>query len=403
MNRHPVRLANVLRGLLVVISLEVFIGGGGRLFEIGPLTLRMVLFAIAVSLAVASLAVIELDRSVRLAWALTALAALSMITSAAWGFADGATSENVMTDMRQLLYFAICPFFALAIRTKEHVVLISVLVKRVSIILAVSYLLFWAALALGLLDFHYWYAQLNDTDEFFFRGELFFFYKGFFYLCIGVIFYLTEPRRLTLAIATLLFTALLLTLTRGFLLFTSIVVLGMLATRNRRLLLIVLPVVIVAIVAAFSVLPNADPLIASQRLESNSVRIDDAAYFFAHVDWISLLTGRGFGIPLNDRLNIENTYLWLLYKQGIPGLLFWGLPFWLIATAYRKARRSPEYHRLADAFFFSTVFLFLQTATNPFLNNSIGMAFLFMSLFSLRVLADTPGTGPIQLSPRLAT
>lgn len=385
---HPTRLATINRWVLAAVAFEVFIGGGGRLFEFGPVTLRMTLFAVAVLLSLLALLTIELDEASRLAWALTALAGVFIAASTARGLANEATVNNVLLDVRQLLYFAICPFFAIAIQTVDDVIMIARIVKTVSIILALSYLVLWAALGLGLLDFQLWYDRMNGTEEFFFRGELFFFYKGFFYLCIGVIFHLSEPRRLSLAIAALLFTALLLTLTRGFLIFTSVAALAMVASRNRRVLVLLAPLVLGSLVAAFFLLPNTDPLIASQRLESNLVRLDDTSFYLDHVAPLTFMLGEGFGIPLNDRLNVENTYMWLIYKQGIFGLLFWFIPLLIICIDYRRARHTLENRQIADAFFFSASFLFLQTATNPFLNNSIGMAFLFMTMFSMRVLAS---------------
>jgi hypothetical protein len=101
------------------------------------------------------------------------------------------------------------------------------------------------------------------------------------------------------------------------------------------------------------------------------------------------LIGDGFGSYINDRLNIENTYLWVLWKTGILGLIFWLMPFVLSTFYYQQIRFGRHDYELASALYYSLVLVYIQTATNPFLNNPIGLSFVLIALFSLRTLAKT--------------
>ena len=54
---------------------------------------------------------------------------------------------------------------------------------------------------------------------------------------------------------------------------------------------------------------------------------------------------------------------------------------------------SPIY-RLASAYFFGTVMLYILTAFNPFINNSIGLMYLLCAIFSLRRLSRDASLPP---------
>jgi hypothetical protein len=76
-------------------------------------------------------------------------------------------------------------------------------------------------------------------------------------------------------------------------------------------------------------------------------------------------------------------------------------PMFLCTYYYLKTpnRRSNAH---ANAYLFGTVLVYVQTAVNPFLNNPIGLSFVMLAMFSLRVMSR-PGrvTAPARgaLSP----
>ena len=52
----------------------------------------------------------------------------------------------------------------------------------------------------------------------------------------------------------------------------------------------------------------------------------------------------------------------------------------------RISRRDPDF-RLASAYLFSTILIYVQTLSNPYLNNPIGLSFVLIALFSLRTIS----------------
>ena len=69
----------------------------------------------------------------------------------------------------------------------------------ISIVQALLYLMIVGGMATNILPYGYTYDLLNSTGEFYFRGsrgivKYCFFYKGFLYMCIGLIFLLHEKK-----------------------------------------------------------------------------------------------------------------------------------------------------------------------------------------------------------------
>ena len=100
-----------------------------------------------------------------------------------------------------------------------------------------------------------------------------------------------------------------------------------------------------------------------------------------------MLIGQGLGVPISERVNVENTFLWALWKLGLPGVLFWLSPLLLCLIYYRRISRGNGALPLASAFVFGTVLVYVQTLSNPYLNNPIGLSYVLVSLFALRTLA----------------
>jgi hypothetical protein len=132
--------------------------------------------------------------------------------------------------------------------------------------------------------------------------------------------------------------------------------------------------------------PSVDTSIGLSRTISNDQRIDDIAFISNKASTSTLVLGEGFGSFINARTNIENTFLWALWKFGIIGLMFWLMPLAICTYFYLQV---PQWHTnsLAGAYYFSTILVYVETATNPYLNNPIGLSFVLVAIFSLRTLA----------------
>jgi hypothetical protein len=390
----------MIESLFTISLLELFIGGSGRLIEIGPGTLRMALFVPCALIGLAALiATRRITNGQKLALIMV-LAYLSVhVSGLVVGLIRGRDVGDMFTELQQSLYWLAAPFFALVLQSPRMVRRSAALVKTSGVLLALAYLGVLIGSALGYIDFAALFGRLVDTGEFAGRGENLFLYKGFLYLGIGIVFLVAGRGRCWRTLTLLVVAALTLTLTRGFLLATSFAVLLMLLVEGRKGTL-VLGLLLVC-VAAFAVWEYVPTLFGSATTESrfeasNNQRIVDTVYVADNLSWRTFIVGEGFGSPINGRPMIENTFLFIFWKLGLAGVVFWLSPIALCTYYFLRVPRG-ESHRLAGAYYFGVVLVYVQTLTNPYLNNPIGLSFVMLALFSLRTLSAV-GT-PARLSP----
>jgi O-antigen ligase len=375
--------------LFTISLLELFIGGGGRLLEVGPVTVRMILFALCLCASlIFAIRYPNKSGGIYLATSLVFLYLLLHGIPLLVGALKGHDLDIMLPEVQQSLYWLAAPFLALVLRSRDMVLRAATLVRVAGTVMAVGYISVVAGLALGQIDYPTLYTTLNDTGEFMFRTESFFFYKGFLYLGIAAIFFLAIPSRFSAACAAVVIIAMVMTLTRGFVLSTIFALLLMLTVQRRwRNLGVALVALWGVAFLVFGYLPSQDESIAISRGSSNDQRIEDFYYIVNNMNVGTLLFGEGFGALINNRINIENTFLWAFWKLGIMGLLFWLLPLVLCLTYFARISRHSPHFMLACAYLFSTIAIYTQTMSNPYLNNPIGLSFVLVAVFSLRTLS----------------
>ena len=356
--------------LLVAVVSEICLGGGGRLTAWGFVSLRMVLFCLA--MMVTAILLIRGERMPReyrfLVLLFIGISGIGIVV----GLTNGAEFSFWWEDIKPLLYFLMLPFFHFAMKDGRTVALSATTIKTISLVLAGAFFITLAAIHGGLIPFQSFYRPAVATTEFFFRGEVTFFYKGFLYLCVGAIFlYFTGSRSKGLWISVL-FLAILLSFTRGFLF-----ALG--ATYCLYFILKAKPIKAVAgAMAAAVIIIFGQSAISSLSREINELKngnrqsalagtlLGDRSYsdserrkqieqVFARVTPQSLIVGHGFGRGIPSRpVHMEISYLEIFHKQGILGLAFWGYLLYALWVRYRKRPDTA----IRSAFFFSAVFLF---------------------------------------------
>ena len=398
--------------LLPIVLLELFLGGGGRFTALGPVSLRMILFGLAMIYTV--LRFIKGERIESVHWTALILFILSTGISTAIGFINNADHTLIYTDVKPLSYFVMLPFFALTITDKKSLDQISKLLVASALILAVLYLTLLALVNTSIIPFKFFYQFTLPSEELFYRGELAFFYKGFIFLCIGLIFtYFNKPPYWKF-IAIILFSAILLTFTRGFILALALAAFSYLIIGNTssKVKLIGVPVVILIalmvifkgndIYASISKQVHASEIktdftreikpenLLGNRDFSNNERKKQFDQVLSSTTFLSALIGHGFGIGVPVRpVHMEISYLEIFHKQGVLGLIFWAFIFFLLTRSYFKARTN--YPHLCNAFYFSSLFIFYQSLTNQYFNNPIGMSFILISLVSLHLISEKDG------------
>lgn len=388
-------MTTVKKILFIILISELIVGGGGRLLAFGPISLRMILFSLAmvvtgVELLHGKRVPSELSRFVFLF-----LASLGVATLI--GILSGAPLANLIEDVKPLLYILILPFFYFALSDLPDVSVIRMLIIAGAVIMSMAFLLILSAIHSGLVPFLEFYDRVIGTKEFFFRGETTFFYKGFIYLCLAIVFaYFSDIRFRTIIIALLGF-VIVLTFTRGFLLALAMTWLlySLLERKYVNLTAGISALVLIVFLAkpmiyhlstVVHTLKGYDERVVPKtqllgnRDESDSGRLEQIREVLAHVTPASVVVGHGFGNGIPSRpVHMEISYAEIFHKQGLIGLSIWAYLFLLIFRKFTQCKQEPD----AKAYFYSVSLLFFQSITNQFINNPIGLSFALLSLVLL--------------------
>lgn len=386
-DRRPLNLLGLERILLIIVLLELLLGGNGYLTEIGGVRVRVLLAVICfawVALRLISRTPATLPHQV---WVLLFLFVGVTTFGILIGLANGNRPEAILAELKPLMYFPMLLFFAIAIKDREDVALVTKLIVVCGLIQAIAYLTLLALMHSGIISYSSVYLFLRECDEFIFRhnpeDEFFlgFFYKGAFHLAIAGLFLLVDPVRKNAWLSAMVFAAVGLTLTRGLMvaLILSLVVAVFLVPKKKWVAILFSVAVPLTVVTLF-----ADLIDVLGRPESDEMRLIDIETIRQEVDWVMLLIGRGMGALIGERERIEMTYLEVLYKQGLIGLSLWVALFYMNYAAYRRIRWP--WRERALAYQLSATYVYLSTATNTFLTGSIGMSVVLISTVVLLVL-----------------
>lgn len=387
-----------MRFLFTISLLELFIGGGGRLIHIGPISLRMVLFSLCLCATVVAI-MFPRRRSdgLMLAISLVLVYLVIHVGAVLVGTIYSGDTPKIFSEFQQSLYWLAAPFLALMLQSEADVEKVARLVVISGIILAFGYLGTLVGLITGVVNLGLLKTILSSSGEVQFRSGEFFIYKGFLYLGVSVVFLVAYRRRFWVPLAAMVGIAMVLTFTRGFLLSASVATFALLCAQGRwRSALPALFLMGAAVFFLWVYVPSTDEAAGGRYTSSTNQRVQDMQYMADNATAKTLTIGEGYASLIDNRYQIENTFLWAVWKLGVVGLLFWMVPFFLSAFYYSKIpdRRS---NATANAYLFGVVLVYVQTAMNPFLNNPIGLSFVLVALFSLRVLARVSNAPPHHL------
>lgn len=374
----------MIETIFIFMLSEIVLGGGGRTFSIGAVSLRMLLFAVGV---IASLFAMLRSTQPRnglgtaglLLWAFVASLLPGLLVDAN----NGTPLQTIGPAIQPLLFWLLAPFFALALQERRMVVKSANIIIYGGCAVAVITSLLMVGLSTGFVDFATLYIWSDRTEELYFRGTENFFYKGHFFVSVSLIFCLVLRPRWWRTLSLLLLLSLVLSLTRSLFLATGVALVLSFVSQKRQFAFI-LSACAGAVVFFFYGQVVLDSLFDPTRAESYQTRSRDFAYFLAAFDYNTLILGEGTGALLGGRAQIENSYLWVVWRFGIAGLAYTLLPLFLCLYYFRKMPSESEDRGIASAFFFGAVMLYIVTAINPFINNSIGITYLLVAVFSLR-------------------
>lgn len=378
--------------LLFLVTLEASLLGSGRLIEFGPLTMKMWLFLAAQLYVFFRLMTHE---RIKLSSAAIILSLFGLLCiGAEVGVLQHSTSQLIGDDISPLLYCTMLIYFDMVITTKKQIHMIIHIIESAAMCISLASIAVTVLLLLGLVSYLTIYRWLpTASDEFLFRGESgFVFYKGSIYIAVGLIFF-TFKRKWRAKIASFVaILGLLATGTRGY----AFSLLGVLLVHcvtakeglARRLRYFIVPsaAAIMVLVLLFS-----GSLIGKAREESDTDRIATIHLVAENISPLSIMFGHGLGASIARKpFHMEISYLEIFHKLGLLGLTWWASIFALLLIRYCKARRINYIY--AQPLFLSALFVIIESTTNPYVNNPIGMFIWITALVSLDVVskADSP-------------
>ncbi len=385
------------RVLLIVVVLEVSLGGGGRLFDTGLVSPRMVLFGLGLAYTAAALLYKK-----KISREFVFMTALFFFLSAVSVLIPALKGQSVMValgDFKPLAYFFMLPFFAVTIRNTDDVLLVGRLLKFSALILAAVYLgvmAFWKSGGMTVMQMYEWLNPAHSAEaEFLFRGDTTFFFKALLYVGVGLFFFVIERNRYWHGVVATLLLAIALTMTRGMWLsmFMVLAAGAFFFSGSRRkgaaLASGLLLVGVVGVAVINETLPSVTQSNAMRLSDLNNLSKASETSLSSEASLsskaLTLLFGGGFGTQVLGRRIIEITYVNLWFKQGLGGLVFWFLPAGYLAWQMR-AIRDAALRAMAIPYVMAAAFVYTVSFTNPFLTNPIGMAVVLIAMVAVRVI-----------------
>lgn len=421
---------------LTLFFIELFIGGGGRLLEFGPLSLRQVffitLFALFLMRMIREKAVfhLEVNTFFRLHPISIGISGLFLwfVVSSVIGVMKGHALSDVMTDFFRVSFFA--AYFPLAYYISET------RFSKERIITLLKYSAFAVALFTFLVALfgktvfsdnfqpykHFWLALFGD--DLLFRPSYSVFYKSHFYVFVGFVISLNavlskkfskvDVLNILLCPISIFWSE-----TRGFL-FAIMVALLMIMVIDMRILtapvkglwakikaifqqgqmlkkLAILLAVTLAVPFLYQYMTmerfeKTTPPATAANGEVNDTSASVRVEYIKHSKELLtenpdiLIFGSGYGTEIAGRVTgIETSFLDILVEQGIIGLSLWLYLCLLVFYYYLGAQKKGRVLAVEDRSLLGIfVGVLLLTNINPFINNPIGIVFFLILLILSR-------------------
>lgn len=356
------------------LILELFLCGSGQVIKLGPLTLRMLNFALAIILALFIAITHPIPKKNNLCLILYALYLMM------WGGISIIFNDYkfVFEDIKPLSYFFIFLFFYYMIIENSTIFMVVKILKFSTLFLSIIYLIYIILIKSELIDFSVVYLLLSDTTDIIFRGtdgELF--YKGFIFLPIGFLFFWDEKKYFVSAI---ILTAIYFTQTRGFYVITILGVFLHFCLTHKMKLSNMFALFILLALTYWSISYFELFEMGEKRDEGDVLRILTIEQVFDDITPFSFIWGHGFGkgVPIRQ-VHMEMSYLEIFHKQGIIGLIALIYLFLKIYIFWNNI--APSKKRIATLFFIGTCMIYCQSFFNPYINNPMGIGFILLTYF----------------------
>jgi len=381
--------------LLTIVLLELFLGGTGRLLEISAfLTLRMCLFLGYMVLIVIYLFIGRTlpTEIVFITGFFIVINCLAMLN----GYANGAAFADIFEDIKPLLNIFLLCYLSFTIKTADDIRYMLKLIKISAVVLMVFHIVLYC-IYLKYNDIAILYSAINsaqnDNTNFLFKGESGFLnYTGDIYLCIGFIVWDQYHKNSVLkyVMLALIMVAIMLTGTRGLIIaLGGAYFLKWLILKFNYKSLVYIGFGVALLLAVFISLQGN----IGDKDESDQTRYDQVNQVVERITPVSFVIGHGYGVGVPVRpIHMEISYLEVFHKQGIIGLSYYAAILIIAYLAYKRCKREN-----ALGFYMFILFIYLVSATNPYVNHPLGITAIAVALVSMIKLGNMEKTLDVDL------
>lgn len=381
----------LIKYLFLFLIYELSLGGGGRLLEFKGVSLRVFLLVLALVSTVTFLLnkripkkIFDTPLRIMFFWILLNFIALFIgLLNHDFNF------SLAFIDTKGQMLFLLIPFFTFVLYFFDDAkrVIKNVFIYN-GVIIASIQLILLALLLFQILPYQQTYNYLYDTNEVIFRDFPLFFYKGLIYSAFSVPFLIIFRPKFYLLFLLIIFLAIGLSLTRGIILTVLIGLfltwVYMIKSNSKLFKFLFFMTIISSLILTYA--NDFYQMFFSHKTISDNQRIEDFIYVINNIEVGNLLWGNGLGSLINGRVNIENSFLWIFFKYGLIGLFLWFLMIFHLFRIMHKTMKIEEYKKISISFTISLYMLIIQSLTNPFINNTIGLTVVIIILVYFKSL-----------------
>lgn len=397
----------ISKSLLILFLLEIFLGGGGRIFVIHGISFRMIIFVVMITYFI-SLMLIYNKRILIVddGAILVGLLLTWFIVAALVGTMNMHRMEDIFGDLKPLLFFLL--YYPINWMIKNSSFTLNQAIK----LLKISALV----MSLGSLGLYGFMQFIGPTQAYYLRETIYgliqgfevgfrpngaVFYTGHFYVMTASL--ISYAAILTRKGTWLDFTNLILGVLTIFMSSTKGTIIAIVAGSaylsvrylykflielvKKFYLIIILgvPLIYMVLLQNLDLVRRLNPFYWNQDTGIN-VRLIFMQEVFERIDYWFLI-GKGFGseLPSKGTKHLELSYLEIFYEQGIVGLFLWiGLIIYLFACLNGTKAVNQNERFLLQGLTAGLIALVVVTAFNPIINNSIGITFMIFIICILR-------------------
>lgn len=426
------QLTKIEKISLYLLFFELFAGGGGRIFELGPISIREFLFAFVILLFCLRFIVNPETRSELIhkdlqpksaTLIMSALLIIWVGVSALIGISHGHLLGSVITDTIRVIFVIMIIPLSYYIDKKRFGVkqLVTTLMYAALITSLITIIISLAGKFMGNRDFYYFYKFINGL----FPGDLFFrpsrgvFYKSHFLVLFAAIisFINLSQKKSTLLENIVLVVgsiSIIMSETRGLYIGFAIGIITLILVKaviyffgdreslglSKKSFLQSVFLIILALgltsyffnnstISRFSSNDNPQEQYGNKDHEHNESKINDVSLNvrvrlladsvkIVKKSAANLLLGNGYGTVIGERsTGIEMTFIDIMVEQGFIGVVIWLL--FSLLPLYYFFRSFLVTKRLDDVYIGllgCVLAMLVVTNINPFLNSPIGLGFL---------------------------